>query len=60
MLHSSERITKHKSGLLNLAEESFNVSRGCKVIGLSQDTFYRYLKAAASKPCWILTGAYAK
>ena len=36
---------KHKVGLLNLAEELGNVSRACKVMGLSRDTFYRY-KAA--------------
>jgi len=45
MLHSSERIIKHKLGLLNLAEELGNVSRACKVIGLSRDTFYRYRNA---------------
>lgn len=45
MLHSSERIIKHKLGLLNLAEELGNVSRACKVMGLSRDTFYRYQKA---------------
>jgi len=45
MLHSSERIIKHKLGLLNLAEELGNVSRACKVMGLSRDTFYRYRNA---------------
>ena len=45
MLHSSEHIIKHKLGLLNLAEELGNVSRACKVMGLSRDTFYRYQKA---------------
>lgn len=45
MLNSNERIIKHKLGLLNLAEELGNVSRACKVMGLSRDTFYRY-KAA--------------
>ncbi len=45
MLHSSERIIKHKLGLLNLAEELGNVYRACKVMGLSLDTFYRYQKA---------------
>ena len=42
MLHSNERIIKHKIGLLNLAQELGNVSRACKVMGLSRDTFYRY------------------
>lgn len=29
-------------GLLNLAEEPGNVSKACKVMGFSRDTFYRY------------------
>lgn len=29
-------------GLLNLAEELGNVSRACKIMGFSRDTFYRY------------------
>ena len=45
MLNSNERIVKHKLGLLNLAEELGNVSRACKVMGLSRDTFYRYQQA---------------
>ncbi len=45
MLHSNECIVKHKIGLLNLAEELSNVSKACKIMGLSRDTFYRY-KAA--------------
>lgn len=45
MLQSNERIVKHKIGLLNLAEELSNVSKACKIMGLSRDTFYRY-KAA--------------
>ena len=42
MLHTSNQIIKHKVGLLNLAEELQNVSRACKVMGVSRDTFYRY------------------
>ncbi len=42
MLHTDNPIIKHKAGLLNLAEELENVSRACKVMGLSRDTFYRY------------------
>jgi len=42
MLHSNNPIIKHKVGLLNLAEELGNVSRACKVMGVSRDTFYRY------------------
>ncbi|SDP79529.1 helix-turn-helix domain-containing protein, partial [Desulforhopalus singaporensis] len=45
MIHGNQRIVKHKIGLLNLAEELSNVSRACKIMGLSRDTFYRY-KAA--------------
>ena len=48
MLHSKERIIKHKVGLLNLAEELGNVSKACQVMGLSRDTFYRY-KAAVEE-----------
>uniref|UniRef100_UPI0012908400 helix-turn-helix domain-containing protein n=1 Tax=Xenorhabdus innexi TaxID=290109 RepID=UPI0012908400 len=39
---TSNLIIKHKVGLLNLAEELGNVSRACKVMGVSRDTFYRY------------------
>jgi len=42
MLNNTEKIIKHKVGLLNLAEELGNVSKACKVMGLSRDTFYRY------------------
>jgi transposase InsO family protein len=42
---SNHKIIKNKIGLLNLAEELGNVSRACKVMGYSRDTFYRY-KAA--------------
>jgi transposase InsO family protein len=45
MINSNERIVKHKIGLLNLAEELGNVSRACKVMGLSRDTFYGYKEA---------------
>ena len=42
MLHTSNPIIKHKAGLLNLAVELGNVSKACKVMGVSRDTFYRY------------------
>lgn len=42
MLHTSNPIIKHKAGLLNLAEELGNVSKACKIMGVSRDTFYRY------------------
>lgn len=48
MLHSTDKIIKHKTGLLNLAEELGNVSKACQVMGLSRDTFYRY-KAAVEE-----------
>lgn len=45
MLHTTDKIIKHKVGLLNLAEELGNVSKACQVMGLSRDTFYRYKSA---------------
>jgi transposase InsO family protein len=45
MLNTNEKIIKHKVGLLNLAEELGNVSKACKMMGLSRDTFYRYKSA---------------
>lgn len=42
MLHSINPIIKHKAGLLNLAQELNNVSKACKIMGVSRDTFYRY------------------
>lgn len=45
MLHTNERIIKNKVGLINLAEELKNVSKACKVMGLSRETFYRYKRA---------------
>jgi len=40
-----QNVIKHKVGLLNLAAELGNVSRACKVMGFSRDTFYRYQSA---------------
>ena len=40
-----QKVIKHKIGLLNLAAELGNVSRACKVMGFSRDTFYRYQAA---------------
>lgn len=48
MLHTNNQIIKHKVGLLNLAEELQNVSRACKVMGVSRDTFYRYQELTES------------
>lgn len=55
MLETNLKIIKHKVGLLNLAEELGNVSRACKTMGLSRDTFCRYkaravLKAYSTNP----------
>ena len=43
----NQNVIKHKVGLLNLAAELGNVSRACKVMGFSRDTFYRYQAAVA-------------
>ena len=45
MIHTKDKVIKHKVGLLNLAEELGNVSKACKMMGLSRDTFYRYKDA---------------
>ena len=45
MYQSNEKIIKNKIGLLNLAEELSNVSKACKIMGYSRDTFYRYKDA---------------
>jgi len=42
MLHTNNPIIKHKAGLLNLAESLGHVSKACKIMGVSRDTFYRY------------------
>jgi hypothetical protein len=42
-----QNVIKHKVGLLNLAAELGSVSRACKVMGFSRDTFYRYQAAVA-------------
>ena len=39
---TDQKIIKNKIGLLKLAEELGNVSRACKVMGFSRDTFYWY------------------
>jgi transposase InsO family protein len=45
MLNGTKTVIKHKIGLLNLAEELGNVSKTCRIMGLSRYTFYRYQKA---------------
>lgn len=39
---TDEKIIKNKVGLLKLAETLGNVSRACKVMGYSRDSFYRF------------------
>ncbi|HBW8487806.1 hypothetical protein C0Q78_27225 [Klebsiella pneumoniae] len=46
MLHTTNPLIKHKAGLLNLVEELSNVSKACKIMGVSRDTFYRYRELA--------------
>lgn len=46
MLHTTNPVIKHKTGLLNLDEELSNVSKACKIMSVSRDTFYRYRKLA--------------
>lgn len=48
MNNSSNKIIKHKVGLLGLAKELGNVSKACHIMGTSRDTFYRY-KAAVEE-----------
>ena len=45
MLNTTNRIIKHKTGLLNLAEALGNVPKASQVMGRSLDTFYRYKSA---------------
>lgn len=45
MENFNQNTIKHKMGLLNLAEELDNVSKACKMMGFSRDTFYRYKTA---------------
>lgn len=44
-LQTTNTIIKNKAGLLNLAQELGNISKACKVMGFSRDTFYRYQSA---------------
>ncbi len=41
----NQNVIKHKAGLLNLATELGNISKACKMMGFSRDTFYRYQAA---------------
>jgi transposase InsO family protein len=44
----NQNVIRHKVGLLNLADELGNVSKACKIMGYSRDTFYRYRAAKES------------
>lgn len=39
---TQDKVIKGKVGLLKLAEELGNVSKACKTLGYSRDSFYRY------------------
>ena len=45
MLQTNSKVIKNKVGLINLAQELGNISKACKVMGYSRDTFYRYQEA---------------
>ena len=45
MSQNNHPAIKHKLGLLELADQLKNVSRACKVMGVSRDTFYRVQSA---------------
>lgn len=42
MTSLTQKIIKPKLGLIELAKQLGNVSKACKVMGYSRDTFYRY------------------
>jgi transposase InsO family protein len=41
----NQNVIKHKTGLLHLAAELGNISKACRIMGFSRDTFYRYQTA---------------
>ena len=45
MNQNNDPVIKHKLGLLELADQLKNVSRACKLMGVSRDTFYRVQNA---------------
>ena len=55
-----QNVIKHKVGLLNLAAELGNVSRACKVMGFSRDTFYRYQAAVENGGVEALIDAHRR
>ncbi len=41
-MNTQDKIVKNRLGILNLAKTLGNVSKACKVMGVSRDSFYRY------------------
>ena len=41
-MNTDQKLIRNKVGLVNLAETLGNVSRACKVMGYSRDSFYRF------------------
>ena len=41
-MNTQQKVIKNKVGLLKLAETLGSVSHGCKVMGFSRDSFYRF------------------
>ena len=39
---TEQKIIKNKLGLMELAHQLGNVSRACKILGYSRDSFYRF------------------
>ena len=39
MLNTTNKIIKHKVGLLNLAQELDNISKACQIMGASRNTY---------------------
>jgi ACT domain-containing protein len=39
---TSEKVIKNKLELLELSQQLGNVSRACKIMGYSRDSFYRF------------------
>ena len=39
---TSEKVIKNKLGLLELSQQLGNISRACKIMGYSRDSFYRF------------------
>ena len=56
MLSTSDKIIKHKVGLLNLAEELGNVSRACQVMGCQRRSKSLPLGRSKSRPVCLIFG----